>query len=153
MLETKNHWKNRSRCLVHEFLLNVVLILLRQHCTGKNPMQCWPRGFRQHCIKKIVCSFALILLGQNCTGRNSMQCCPKSSTQHVVLILFGQHCADKNPMQCWPRGSRQDCIKKSPVQFCLDTLGTTLNRPKLYAMLPEKLQTTMHQKKSCAMLS
>ena len=124
---TKNHWKNRSRCLVHEFLLNVVLILLRQHCTGKNPMQCWPTGFRQHCIKKIVCSFALILLGQNCTGQNSVQCCPKSSRQH--------------------------CIRKSPVQCCLNTVGTTLYSWKPYAILPKSLQTTLHQKKFCPMLS
>ena len=34
--------------------------------------------------------------------------------------------------------------KKNPVQFCLDTLGTTLHRSKLYAMLPEKLQTTLY---------
>ena len=33
-------------------MFNVLLILLEQHCTGKNPMQYCPRGFRQHCIKK-----------------------------------------------------------------------------------------------------
>ena len=30
----------------------VVLILLGQHCTGQNPMQCCPRCSRQHFIRK-----------------------------------------------------------------------------------------------------
>ena len=41
-----------------KILFNVVLILLAQHCTGQNPMQCCPRGCRQQC-----------------TGKNPVQCC------------------------------------------------------------------------------
>ena len=33
-------------------LFNVVLILLGQHCTGKNFVECCPRGSRQHCTEK-----------------------------------------------------------------------------------------------------
>ena len=53
-----------------------------------------------------------------------------------------------------PRGSRQLCIRKSPVQCCLNTLGITLHSWKpYYTMLPEKLQTTLNKKKSCAIFS
>ena len=32
-----------------KILLNVVLILFRQDCRGKNPVQCYPRDSRKHC--------------------------------------------------------------------------------------------------------
>ena len=35
-----------------KILFNIVVILLGQHCTGKNPVQCCPRDSRQHCIGK-----------------------------------------------------------------------------------------------------
>ena len=35
-------------------LCNVALVLLEQNCTSQNPMQCCPRGSRQHCIKNPV---------------------------------------------------------------------------------------------------
>ena len=40
---------------IKKILFNVVLILLGQHCTGKNPMQCCPRGSRQLCIDTKKC--------------------------------------------------------------------------------------------------
>ena len=43
--------------------------------------------------------------------------------------------------------------KKTPVQYFLDNLGSTLNRPKPYTMLSERVQTTLHMEKSCSMLS
>ena len=35
-----------------EILLNVVLIPLEKHCTGKKFVQCYPRVSRQHCTGK-----------------------------------------------------------------------------------------------------
>ena len=49
-------------------------------------------------------------------------------------------------MKCCPTGSRQLCIRKTLAQCFPNTLGTLLHRSKPYAMLPERLQTTLHQK-------
>ena len=49
-LQATMHGKN--------ILLNNVLILLEQHCTGKTFVQCCSRGSKQHC-----------------TGKSSVQCC------------------------------------------------------------------------------
>ena len=68
---------------------------------------------------------------------------------NVVLILLGQHCTGQNPMQCCPRGSRQHCIRKNLAQFCLNTLRTKLHRRKPYAMLSQRLQSTLYKKKPC----
>ena len=35
-----------------KILFNDVLILLGQHCTGKNLVQCFPKDSRQHCTRK-----------------------------------------------------------------------------------------------------
>ena len=78
-------------------------------------------------LKIILCNFTLILLGQHYTGQNSMQYCSTGSKQH--------------------------CIRKDPVQFCLSTLGTTLDRLKSYTIISERLQAIMHKKKFCAKLS
>ena len=51
-------------------------------------------------------------------------------------------------MQCCPRASRQHCIRKHLVQFWLNILGTTLHRSKPYTILFQRLQTTLHRKKS-----
>ena len=98
-------------------------------------------------------------MGQHWAGKNTVQCCSWSLDNNAqekkllkVLILLGQHYTGQNPMQYYPRGSRQHCIRKNPDQFCLNTLGTTLYRSKLPVMLCEKLQTTLHKKKSCAIL-
>ena len=68
----------------NKILFNVVLILLGQHCTGKNLVQCCPRSFRQHCTGKILFNVVLILLGQHCTDKYLMWCCPWGSRQHKV---------------------------------------------------------------------
>ena len=57
----------RLQTTLHKKILcNFALILLGQHCTGKNPMQCCPRGSRQLCIKKIFRSmlgaYAILVL-------------------------------------------------------------------------------------------
>ena len=105
-----------------KIMFNVVLILLGQHCTGKNPMQCCPRDSRQ-----------------KCTGKNPVQCCLNTlgATLHrlnpyaILSERFQktlhrknpvQYCLNtpgttlhwKNPMQCCPRGSRQHCTGKNP---------------------------------------
>ena len=38
---------------------NNVVILLGQHCTGKNPVQCCPRDSRQHCTGKNPVQYCL----------------------------------------------------------------------------------------------
>ena len=123
-------------------------------------MQCCPRGSRGHCIIFPV-QFCLDTLGTT-LHRSKLYAVSRKAPDNiasekiqcnVVLILLGQHCTAQNPMQYCPRGSRQHCIRKNSVQCCLDTLETTLHRSKLYAMLPEKLQTKLRKKKSCANLS
>ena len=53
-------------------LFKVVLIILRQRCTGQNPIQCCPGGSRQQCIGKSLCNIVLILLGQHCIKNYTM---------------------------------------------------------------------------------
>ena len=55
---------------------------------------------------------------------------------------MGQHCTGQNSMQ----GPKQLCKRKNHVQCCLYNLGTTLHRSKSYAILAERLQTTLHMK-------
>ena len=102
-------------------LFNVVLILLRQHCTGQNTMQCCLRGSKQHCIGKILCKCCLNTHETTLHSKSPMQCCLRGFRQHytrkilcnVVLILMEQHCRT-NSMQCCPRDSRQHCTGKNP---------------------------------------
>ena len=65
-----------------KILCNFVLILLGQHCTGQNPMQCCPRGSKQLCISKMfhsmLTAYAILVLcnvapgsKQHFTGKNS----------------------------------------------------------------------------------
>ena len=68
-------------------------------------------------------------------------------------MLLGQHCTGQKPMQCCPRGSTKYWTGNDPVQYCLNILGTTLHRSKLYGMLSERLQTTLDEKKSGEILS
>ena len=70
-----------------------------------------------------------------------------------VLILLGKHCAGQNSMQCSSESSRQHCIRKNPVQYGLNTLGTTLHSSKPYPMESERHEATLYQKKSCVILS
>ena len=70
-------------------------LVFGQHCTGQNPMQCCPRGSRQHCIGKIMCINVSTLLGPYFTGKNPMQCCPRGAKQHctgtIKVMLPEQH--------------------------------------------------------------
>ena len=59
-----------------KILINVVLIVLRQHSTGKNLVQFCRRDYRQHCTGKILFNVFLILLRQHCTDNYPMRCCP-----------------------------------------------------------------------------
>ena len=70
----------------------------------------------------------------------------------VVLILLGQQCTAENTMQYCLRGFKKNCVGKNPVQCFLNTLGATLNRSNLYAMLSKRLLTTLHKKKSRPLL-
>ena len=85
-----------------KILFNVVSVFLGQHCTGKKPMQCCPRGSRQHCIVNILCNVDLILLGQRSTGkryamlsqrlqttsyRKIIQAIQAMSEQHLVTLF------------------------------------------------------------------
>ena len=75
MLQTTLHKKKT--------LFNVVLILLGQHYTHQNLMQCCPRCSRQHCIRKIQkCCFKTP--GTRLHRKNSMQYCPRRSKQHCT---------------------------------------------------------------------
>ena len=108
-------------------LFNVVLILLRQHCTGQNTMQCCLRGSKQHCTGKILCKCCVNTHETTLYSKSPMQCCLRGFRLHytrkilcnVVLILMEQHCRT-NSMQCCPRGSRQHCTGKNP-----DVIWTT----------------------------
>ena len=55
---------------------------------------------------------------------------------NVVLIFLGLYYTGQNFTQFYQSGCRQYWIRKSPVQCCLDTLGTTFNRPKFCAKVP-----------------
>ena len=88
MLQTTLHKKKT--------LFNVVLILLGQHYTHQNLMQCCPRCSRQHCIRKIR-KCCLKTTGTRLHRKNSIQYCPGDSKQHctgqnqdnVVLTTYG----------------------------------------------------------------
>ena len=60
-----------------KILFNVVSTLLTQHSIGKNLVQCYRRGSRQHCTGKLLFNVALVLLGQHCTGKNPCAMLPK----------------------------------------------------------------------------
>ena len=128
------HFTTNSFFLFWEkILFNVALILFGQHCTGKNFVQCCPRGFRQHCAVKILFNVASILFGQHCTGKNLLQCCPRSYRQKIllnaVLKLLEQHCTGKmfcTVLSMLPKKLQAKLHKKNFVQCCLHTLGTTL---------------------------
>ena len=60
-----------------KILFNVVLILLRQHCTGKNFVQCCPRGSRQHCTRKNPVPWRRNTLGTTLQGQKPCAMLPK----------------------------------------------------------------------------
>ena len=94
--------------------------------------------------------------GQNliqCCGRGSRHLCTETNLVQCCLNTPGTILHRKNPMQCCSWGSRQQCTRKNPFQCCLNILEAILHRSKPYALLSLKLQTTLHRKKSCAILS
>ena len=118
-------------------------------------MQCCWRSSRQHCIRKKPVQFYLNTLGTTLHRSNLMQLYPRGSKQQcarkkilckIVLILLGQHCTAESPMQCC---QRELCVRKNPVQWCLNNLGTILHRSKPYAILFDRLQITLHKKILC----
>ena len=128
-----------------KMLCNFALILLGQHCTGKNLMQCCLKGSRQHCIRKNSVQCCLNTLGttlhrtkpyaQDKTLCNVVREAPDNTVSekvlcNVVLILLGQHCTEQNPIpiQCCLSSSRQVYVRKNPVQCCFNILGITLPR-------------------------
>ena len=58
--------KASDNIVSEKILCNVVLILLRQHCTDKNPVQCCPRDSRQLWIRKMfhsmLAAYAILVL-------------------------------------------------------------------------------------------
>ena len=114
--------------LYKKTLSNLALILLGQHYTCQNSMECCLKGSRQYCIRKnpVQCWF------------NTIATTFHSWKLYVILPK---------------RLQRQHCIRKNSVQCCLNTLEIILHRSKSYEILSERLQTTLHKKKSCLMLS
>ena len=84
------------------FNFSFILILLGQHCTSKNLVQCCPRGPRQQF-----------------TGESSLQSC--FNTPGKILHR-------KNPVQHSPRGSRQHCTGKNPVHCRLSNIWSLFQR-------------------------
>ena len=86
------------------YLCNVVLAVLRQHCT-------WFFS----CLMLFGASRALLH--------------KVSSVQYYPQNISWGNIAQEKLYVCCPWGSRQRCIKrKNPLQCCLNTLGTTLHR-------------------------
>ena len=142
---------------IRKILCRIVLILLAQHCTCQNPVQCCLRGYRQYFIRKNPVQCWLNTLGT--TSHRSKPYAMFSEWLQRTLhkkksgFALGTHCPAQNPMQCCLKGTRQLWIRKKSVQCCFNTLGTTLHWLKPFAMLSERLQKTLHKKKSYAMLS
>ena len=82
-------------------------------------VQCCPNSNSWDIIAQIN-SYAALFLSLQTTMHTKcqVQCC---------LNILSTTSYRKNPMQCSPRGSKQYCIIKNPVQYCLNTTGTTLH--------------------------
>ena len=130
-----------------------------------------PNRTRQHC-RLFSCKNLFLGCGPTGTSNFLVQCClrriwttlsiqysyaiqPHLNRHNIVQVLLlrcrlivGQYCISKTLVQFWPSNSRQHCTEKNPVQCCLNTLGTILHRQKPCAMLPKRLQTTLHWKKN-----
>ena len=130
-------WGSRQPCTEKQILYSVVLILLEQHCIGKNLVQCCPRGSNQQYTWKNPANFILILLGEDCTGKKTFamlstrlqttllhmkspsQCQLNTITLQQFLFWTGynnqllqilhQHCKRKILGQHWSK--RQDCME------------------------------------------
>ena len=131
-------------------------------CTGQNFRQCCVRNSRQLWIRKnpVQCYLSTLrtTLHMEKTLCNIVWEAPDNNLLEKILgnfvsILLVQHCTGQNSMKHCLRGSRQLGIRKNSVQCYLNTLRTTFHRSKLYVMLSEKLQATLHKKKCCSKLS
>ena len=100
-----------------------VLTLLRQYCTGKNQLQCCPRGSRQFSPSENPAQFFLITLGTLFNSSKPYTLLPKrlqtkfhqkKPRVNVVLILLG-----RNPVQCCLNTPRTTLHRKNSVQCCL----------------------------------
>ena len=127
-----------SNIVSEKILCNVVLILVKHHGTGQKLIQCRPTDFRQPSKTKILFNIALILLGQH----------PVQYFHNTPGTVLHR----KNCMGCHFRGSKQFHNKNS-VNCGLNTIRTKLRKSKIYAVLSECLQSTLHKKKSYSMLS
>ena len=127
-----------SNIVSEKILCNVVLILVKHHGTGQKLMQCRPTDFRQPSKTKILFNIALILLGQH----------PVQYFHNTPGAVLHR----KSSMGFRFRGSKQFKNKNS-VHCSLNTTRTTLGKSKIYAILCECLQSTLHKKKSYSMLS
>ena len=101
-------------------LFNVVLILLGQHGTGKNLVQCCPTGSGQHFTEKY--SVVLKTL-YNVVLEGPYNIAEGKILFNIVLILLGQYCTGKSLKQCCPRRSRQHCTRKILFSVVLILLG------------------------------
>ena len=95
-----------------KILFNVALILLGQHCTGKNPVQFCLNTFAWNNIAlvNILCNVALE------TTDNIAQ---EKILFNVALMLLRKYCTSKNLVQCCPRDSKQHCTGKNNILISL----------------------------------
>ena len=99
----------RLQITLHKNILcNITLILLGQHCSGKNPMPCCPRGSRQHCIRK-----SLLNLSQY-FWENFTQVKTLCNNIRFVLVQsclepLVQHCIGFPAVQCFRKSIKTIC--------------------------------------------
>ena len=116
-------------------LFNVFLILLGQHYTIKNPMQCCPWGSRQQRMgnNPVQCCFNTLgtrlhrskfypMLSEGFRDNTAR----KNPAQFCLNTLGGTTLHRKNPMQYCPRGSRQHCTRKKPGNIGWITSGRSV---------------------------
>ena len=99
--------------------------------------------------QKKSCSMSSNTLGSKSCAMMSHYSWYNIAQQKLYAMFSQKFKTGQNFIQCCPRCSRQHWIKKIILKCCLNTLGTTLQRSKTYAMLPEKLQAALHKKILC----
>ena len=117
-------------------------ILLGQYYTDKYPVQCCLSYPILMLLQQITQIKALWNVGLEAPNNNIQE----KILFNIVLIFLEKHCTGQNLVQCCLRGSKQHSIRENPGQYCLNTLGTILHRSKPYAMLPQRIQRTLHKK-------
>ena len=124
-------------------LFNVVLIILEQHCIGKNPVQCCPRG-SQYCL--IIWSSQCYLNTSRTTLHKKITCAMLAqSTQssfHGKKVTFKMlswsglaNIAQENYLYNVGPQSAKKFTQENNLWFCLDLFGPTLHRIVTYSML------------------